>query len=200
MRETDKDGAGSPGKKLKSEFDNLSSAENYEFSQEAGKVLADLLGNGQNKGIAIQVQRQMESYSSPLPHPKHLAEYRKDCPDILERSLAMAERGQAAEIENSRRQLENERLALGNERLKLENQDLHDGRESRGLARGQLFGLVAFILALLILCGTCLKLALAGYEKTAISLFIGSGAVFWAVFNTISAFLYSAKDNPPPEK
>lgn len=185
MPGTDKNAAGSTEKNVKSESDTLSPVLNAESPQDIRQLLAGLLGE-EGKGVAIQVRRQMESYSGPLPHPKHLAEYRKDCPDILERSLAMAERGQAAEIENSRLQLENERLALENERDKTQMQRQHDMLDSRDTARAQYLGFAA----LMTLAALAAFSAYLGHEKTAIAL-IGAigvlGAMFIGKFSRINA-------------
>lgn len=40
--------------------------------------------------VAVQIQ-QLERYSGPLPHPKHVKEYEEVCPGCFDRILAMAE-------------------------------------------------------------------------------------------------------------
>ena len=71
---------------------------------------------------------EQELFSGPLPHPKHLAEYKEISPDVPERLLRMAE-----DQAEHRRKLES---AIVESNLKLE-------------VRGQVFGFVITIVAVI---------------------------------------------------
>lgn len=165
MPEIDNGDTNNSEQNAKSGFDSSLPKTKDELSQDIKQALAQLFGVQGGGAAAIKLQQRTESYCGPLPHPKHLAEYRKDCPDVLERSLVMAERGQIAEIENSRQRLENERRTIEAE---FEKNHL----DSQDTKRGQYLGFLAFIF--LIAAAVCLSFL--GHDAVA-ALMVGSAVV-----------------------
>jgi len=124
-------------------------------------------------GLAANIQEiHSEAFQGPVPHPKHAEAYENICPGFLERSLAIAEKAQTANIENSRLALENERLEQINIGKNIDRQAARDRLDSRDTARGQYLGFAALI----VLVAAAFVSMLLGHEKIAM-IFVGAGVL-----------------------
>jgi len=125
-------------------------------------ILADIPEESRQKLVAV-LQAKSEVFQGPFPHPKHVAKYEELCPNFLERSLTMAEKAQAANIESRHLQLENARLALENEQQKIQMQKHHDILDSQDTRRAQYLGFIALV----VLAAIAAFLAVIGHERIA---------------------------------
>lgn len=93
--------------------------------------------------LVMQAELHSETFSGPLPHPKHMKEYEECLPGCFDRMLTMAEKSLDSQIENNKRIID------------------HQINDSK---RGMQYGLVALILIILaaVIC------AFANHENVAI--------------------------------
>lgn len=53
--------------------------------------------------LVMQAELHSETFSGPLPHPKHMKEYEECLPGCFDRMLTMAEKSLDSQIENNKR-------------------------------------------------------------------------------------------------
>jgi uncharacterized membrane protein len=78
------------------------------LKEKLGEAISSVIGQGQSAQIVELVTQVVaeETFTGPVPHPRHLAEYEKICPGLADRMMAMAEKAQEKQEERKSRELE----------------------------------------------------------------------------------------------